>query len=867
MKDAGNIQTKIDTIIKEINANNKESILENNNEVKMLIFYNHCVDIIEFLKLYSKVQLNELLVSIAINYDKIENSQLSLEYIEESLKIIPNVPSVIIFESGLFVTMNKLDEAQKCLLKYKYLIGDDPYNNYLYHSINIVYYYLMEYEENILIKEIDLVEKNFPEYYNNNAILHFIKSKILLKLSEKFNNIDKNRSYLYKIDSIQNKEKALNNSKLDSEYLFRNDIKKENFTKIMTMIYPDFINYKPKTLVEYNSNFKSGFGLFFSLFEITKIIKSKILINKQRKFNKNNLLNKNNVDENPTNSNSSTEISNNKTLNNDVNEIKKCKESILSLSKSVWLQRYSNERNIIYTIDNKQLKEKKSMKIIDINNINYKLKTNYYIYKGYYSIMNLKDVIIKNITLNDKLKEMKDSFSNELQNDFEQSKDNFNTIMEENITKNNKSIIPKTKRSQTKLKEHNMLQKRLIQSTQNKHKIKINMNIKNSSKDKPLRMNTEIPNNNQRYLNQEKNKEINNLEIINDKNHLYSNGKINSLKKDLIYLASHKNLINTKNASKDNIINGSKNKQNKNNSLKSFNKNKNENSISNIFTNNIFGTKSIYTIRNNKKYYLYCNKYKNKKKIILKNDRKSSKEKNLTTFKVLDTYQEINNEIRSNKVKNKNNSSKNHIYINNSQQNNKMKDLVKYFKKKDENSKKKNTIINEKVDKTRNIDNNFWQINEKELNHKILGTRVINRIIKRNNTKSLLKKINEKNLTIDRSPYNTISIKEFLKNNNKQKIGNLKNSKNINKIMINNYNSKGKTYIGLEKININRKSQNTKRKKEKDKYLTIAFDSQPKTVIATPTYNKLSTFSSPRSVSKNNKKESNNNIRYLTIEI
>ena len=85
--------------------------------------------------------------------------------------------------------------------------------------------------------------------------------------------------------------------------------------------------------------------------------------------------------------------------------------------------------------------------------------------------------------------------------------------------------------------------------------------------------------------------------------------------------------------------------------------------------------------------------------------------------------------------------------------------------------------------------------------------------------------------------------------------------------MINNYNSKGKTYIGLEKININRKSQNTKRKKEKDKYLTIAFDSQPKTVIATPTYNKLSTFSSPRSVSKNNKKETNNNIRYLTIEI
>ena len=231
MKNTGNIQSKIDSIIKELNTNNKENLLENNNEIKMLIHYSHCIDLLEFLKLYSKVQLNELLVSIAINYDKIGNSQLSLEYIEESLKIIPNDPSVIIFESGLFVTMNKLEEAQKCLLKYKYLIGEDPYNIYIYSSINIVYYYLLEYEENILLKEIDLVEKKFPKYYNNNVILHFIKSKILHKLSEKFNKIDKNRSYLYKRDSIQNKEKALNSSKLDAEYLYKNDI--NSYSKIL----------------------------------------------------------------------------------------------------------------------------------------------------------------------------------------------------------------------------------------------------------------------------------------------------------------------------------------------------------------------------------------------------------------------------------------------------------------------------------------------------------------------------------------------------------------------------------------------------------------------------------------------------------
>ena len=316
MKNTGNIQSKIDSIIKELNTNNKENLLENNNEIKMLIHYSHCIDLLEFLKLYSKVQLNELLVSIAINYDKIGNSQLSLEYIEESLKIIPNDPSVIIFESGLFVTMNKLEEAQKCLLKYKYLIGEDPYNIYIYSSINIVYYYLLEYEENILLKEIDLVEKKFPKYYNNNVILHFIKSKILHKLSEKFNKIDKNRSYLYKRDSIQNKEKALNSSKLDAEYLYKNDINKEAFTKIIPMIYPNFINYKPKALVEYNSNFKSGFGLFFSLFEITKIIKSKILINKLKKLiTKNNFLNRNKDGENIINSNTSQDIPNNEPLN------------------------------------------------------------------------------------------------------------------------------------------------------------------------------------------------------------------------------------------------------------------------------------------------------------------------------------------------------------------------------------------------------------------------------------------------------------------------------------------------------------------------------------------------------------------------
>ena len=800
-----NIQSKIDFIIKEANSKDVESIKDDYNEIKILLHYNHCVDIFEFLKLYSKVQMNELLVKVAIIYNLLGNSQLSLETIDESLKIIPNKPSAILFKSGLFVTMNKLDEAQKCLLKFKYLIGEDPYSLYLYNTIRILYYYLLEYEENIILREISLVEKQSPEYYNNDVVLHFLKSKICHKLSEKFKSTDKNRSCLYKRDSFKNKEIIFKSRRLDAEYLYKHDINKEKFIKIVSMFYPSFINYRPKTLVEYNSNFKSGFRLFFTLFEITKIIKSKILIKKQKKLSKNNVT-KNNGEKNIINSNTSREISSNEPLNYNDNEVEICHKLISSVSKSIWLQRYGYGINIIYTIENKKIKEKKSMKNIDINNINYKLKTNYYIYEGYYSMMNLKDVIIKNIDFKNKLKEVKDSFSDKLKEDFEQSKNieenDYNIIMEESI------------------------------------------DIKNGNKDKSLSMKTETSNNNPKNLEKEKKKGITNLENITDAIQLDNNKKINSVEKDLICLRSNRNLINTKNTSNDNTINDNKKKQTKINSIKSFNKNKNEN----IFTNVTLGTKSIYTLINYKKNYLYTNKEKNKKKTIRENERKRSKEKekDLTSVKVLDKYQGIYNEISLSR-KNKNNSNKNKIYRINSQQNNAIKDLTKYLKKKDEHSNIKNTIINEKV--SGKNENKYLQKNEKELKYKILERRVK----KRNNTKPLMKKINEKYLNID-SPYNTISVKSSY--NNSQKYISQMNSKNINKLLINNYYYKINTYVDMKKTNISQRSEN---KKKKDNFLTIVLTSIPKTISNTHTYKKLSMSSSSKVDSKDKKKENSRN--------
>lgn len=187
-----NIQSKFDNIIKKIESKNDENSQENYDEIQIYIYYTHCQDLFDFLKYYSKIQLNELFIQIAIINNKFGDNQQSLEYVNKSLKIIPNTPSIILFKSGLFASMNKLEDAQKCLLKYKYLIGEDKYCNYIYNTMNIIYYYLLEYEENIILREINSIEQNFPKYFSNNIILYFIKSKIMHKLSDKFKNIDKN---------------------------------------------------------------------------------------------------------------------------------------------------------------------------------------------------------------------------------------------------------------------------------------------------------------------------------------------------------------------------------------------------------------------------------------------------------------------------------------------------------------------------------------------------------------------------------------------------------------------------------------------------------------------------------------------------
>ena len=173
------IQLKIDSIISDINLNNQDNQNEEKNQITALMGYSHCIDLFDFLEIFSKIQKNELLVQTAIIYDSIGYTELSMDYINQSLIIIPNVPSIILYKSGLYASLNKLDEAQKWLIKYKYLIGENIYDNYIHDSYLVVLYYLLEYEEYIILRKINSIENKYSEYAKENVVLYFIKLKIL----------------------------------------------------------------------------------------------------------------------------------------------------------------------------------------------------------------------------------------------------------------------------------------------------------------------------------------------------------------------------------------------------------------------------------------------------------------------------------------------------------------------------------------------------------------------------------------------------------------------------------------------------------------------------------------------------------------
>ena len=665
------IQLKIDTIISDINQNSQDNQNEEKNQITALMGYSHCIDLFDFLQIYSKIQKNELLVQTAIIYDSIGYGELSMDYINESLTLIPNVPSIILYKSGLFASLNKLDEAQKWLLKYKYLIGENIYDNYIHDSFLVIFYYLLEYEEYIILRNINSIENKYSNYIKDNIVLFFIKSKILKKLAQNIKNSDKKRYNSYIKESDEIKIKYINKRKNESEMLYEQGITNENVTKLLIMINPNLLNYKPKKLIEYKNGFnKSGFSLFYTLIKICKILKLGIEAKKyiklfnQKSFkninesNNNNLSNKinlknindvlKNIEEeaNHTNSNITNDLTNE-------NVLKKCKESIKRLYESVWLKGFRNNSNIIKNLNQKDTKI---------------IKTNFYINEGYYSHLNLKSYILKNIEYNNNLKNNNlelDSILDDIKDDkieFIVDKNNINNKIEskENIESNNKNNNNKNNNNNDDFKKTKMHIKKVDVIT-NSNKIKTKR-IKNSLSyiiKKVMTGHQKENKKNKRNKNTNNdNKESKNSKKFCSTDNCNNKIKMNQKKFELLKMESNSKLIKKK---EEGINNEKKEKQQENEQEKktyningkykdkdSIDNKENQNEIKIIKKNNNSNNNDI----NNKNYLGKTNKNNDVKNINNKNKLLTTSEssKKMKLINSIDQVKTLNKNNNYNKI-------------------------------------------------------------------------------------------------------------------------------------------------------------------------------------------------------------------------
>ena len=837
------IQLKIDTIISDINQFSPESQNEEKNQITALMGYNHCLDLYDFLQIFSKIQKNELLVQTAIIYDSIGYSELSMDFINESLLLIPNVPSIILYKSGLFASLNKLDEAQRWLIKYKYLIGENVYDNYIHDSVVVVFYYLLEYEEYIILRKISSIENKFSNYVKENIVLFFIKSKTLEKLARKFKNTDKKRYLSYLKESEEIKNKHYNKKKSESEFLIEQGIRSENFTKLLIFINPKLLQYKPKKLTEYKNGFnKTGFSLFFTLMKICKILKLEIEVKKYKNIlakSKNENKNKNDSDctfkdllkkileYNLTNDYSIEEEGNDKT----------CQESIKNICNTIWIRSYINDSNKENIIKESNINNK---------NISNLIKTNYYIKEGYYSHLNLKESILKNIEYNDNYKNNKlhlDTFlddvnsynnSNEIKNMSDKKKsqnpkNKSNSINNNNsnkdIIKNRKKQIKKIDFNKNKTKKINKSVSEIIKNVSSSQPKETNKNKRNKNKNK---------NNNNN--NNDNNKDSKKSNKFCSTDHCYNqiiSQTVNKKKEDIIKMES--NSISTQKNNEIISIEKVEKKENKKDKNKE-NEKDNNNKIKEIKEENN-NTKKEKDKNSNKieknnslKEYKNVKKNSDGEKELTKNENKhklfttNSSKKKMSFISSKEKIKILNKNLHNNQMYSLREKKMDTDYGNykDIKEINLVSYCLKQLKKKKEN-KSKNTKQKEIVNLTDKIDlvipqkmidfeKQILQINEhKYLKSKSKKKKLLNKSIKKQiNTFTFerkMKKTTQKNsdnnlINANKSSYaNGINVSYNMKNL-KKSINNYGNKKELSKFKSLNY-LHGNFYANNNYLNIN----------------------------------------------------------------
>jgi len=263
------MQNKIDRLI----SNGNSEFSDQRNVISALVEYSRCLDLFDLLDRSYKVQLHEVLVRIAICFDILGNFQKTLDYLNRALTIVPNAGSLILYKSVLLQTLGKTEEAQKILIKFKQISGKKQMD--LYETFRLVFYYSMQLEKDVLLREIN----EFLEKYPKNAVVLYLRAMIFLDLSTNnkgtSSNHKKHQSSDYMLKHEKDLKEAMSIEPHDTEFLIKDGITNENLTKLFFMIIPEMDYYQPRSLVNY-STFHCGLRLFYVLFKAVKILKIKL---------------------------------------------------------------------------------------------------------------------------------------------------------------------------------------------------------------------------------------------------------------------------------------------------------------------------------------------------------------------------------------------------------------------------------------------------------------------------------------------------------------------------------------------------------------------------------------------------------------
>ena len=506
------LQKKIDNFILEANDKISNNNIKEKNEINALVIYLKAIDLFDFLDKKSHIQQHEILFKISFLYDLIGKKETSLNYIEKSIELIPNVPLVILFKSIVLKSLNKNEESQKQLIKFQNLCGRNDYYIYIHDIIKIIYFFLLKYDDENLLIEI----KEFFNKFNNiftekNHIIYYIQSKIYQNLSKKYEKYDIQKSKIFKIQIKESLNKAFEIQDNETKYLIKEGINNENISKILLILIPQISKFKPKVLVNYKKNFHSGFSLFSTLFKIVKIIKFKSQRKKVNeyyitKLNKINLKRENSL--NITKGNSTFDET--KNYEENIEDLRKEYQiHIRNLYNSVWLIDYFTNLNFEKIIFQP-----------------FGQKDDYYIKKGYYSKFNLKQTIIQNLEINEQYKKK-----------YKQIKEKEKKLVDEkSVLNNNKLEIP--------FKLNNIIKKKIKKKLEfkNKNIVTIYKDLLNESKNSMIKNPSEddlINNYKKQY---KKNSKIKRKDLrINNMNSNYMNNKFSNTHRLKVF---NKNSVN-----------------------------------------------------------------------------------------------------------------------------------------------------------------------------------------------------------------------------------------------------------------------------------------------------------------------------------